>query len=49
MSKKLSAPYNATNGAVVTAINTVTVRFTNNDLTNPINPDSGTFKVKVLK
>jgi hypothetical protein len=35
--------------AWVSASNTVTVRFTNNDLTNSYDPASGTFRVSVLK
>jgi len=35
--------------AWVSADNTVTVRFSNNDLTNAIDPASGTFRVSILK
>lgn len=42
-------PANGMYSAVVTATDTITVRFINNDLTAPIDPDSGIFKVTVLK
>jgi hypothetical protein len=35
--------------AWVSAANTVTVRFSNNDLTNALDPASGTFRVSVIR
>lgn len=35
--------------AFVSAVNTVTVRFSNNDLALPLDPGSGTFRVSVIK
>lgn len=42
-------PTNGSYSAVVTATDTVTVRFSNNDLVSSVNPASGTFKVQVYK
>jgi hypothetical protein len=44
-----SIPNKGTFFAWVSATNTVTVRFANNDLTTAKDPSSGTFKVRILK
>lgn len=45
----VSATDNVSFFAWVSATNTVTVRFNNNNLVNAVNPASGTFKVRVTK